>query len=596
MRRTMIVFSMILLTAMMAQAQEYPSCTSVGGRGTTAADAISQTLSSPLGASRQVGTAGVYLSAGFPSFYAGFPFQPLGGLVYDGGSSSSGTTWLLNLRHQWEGVFLDDAALPTDCTPPLLSGVMAGTPCPKRLVVTDGCGIWSGEYSSRIVGLGSMTFFAPLPYHQAYNGSAAAPGIDAALTDIFSNVDINGGPPFGGIYHAGAYDSHIPNVSVYPWSGVLRPGTEVVIDDLSHGIMVGKVGAYVARMRVDFGSGGFQGDPNYQAFSPVFRGNLQSYITVEGMGYQITLGDMGSPVFSFNTQCPQVIGHLVALDSPDNIVWVQLDNGATFPGLIAASAAGGHPITKLSEAGNLTCQKDNSPGRDLDHNQLGANWLPNITTSAYLAGRYHLMDSFLNSYCDRPSGGTCGTLQWADVIRSVDSNIQSVGAKDNSDASGTQGDVYWTVQYYCAPNSDTCDGGFTALFQRILAAVMPGTTTSVYRAMVNWGLALPPMTWPPNYNWQIPSYYLPATDPPAILAMIIKAKGRSTAARLEAQQGNAIVIGGVMFNAQPNPPGSPGAPPDIAPVDSGYPAGDFTGSSSSIPAAGGDAPNGSPVF
>src|SRR6266852_1761837 len=74
------------------------------------------------------------------------------------------------------------------------------------------------------------------------------------------------------------------------------------------------------------------------------------------------------------------------------------NNGAVFPGLTAASKSG---ITKLAEAGNLTCSKDNPPNsRDLDHIILGKNWLPNITMSAYLAGRYKLMDDWLSSSWD----------------------------------------------------------------------------------------------------------------------------------------------------------------------------------------------------
>ncbi len=589
---TPLAVSLFLMLATLSWAQgiSYPSCRSDGGQGTTAADSISATLSSPLGATRQMGPLGVYLSSGIPSYYAGFAFFGLGGLVYDGGVSSSGTTSMFVLRHQFEGIFLDDAALPTDCTPSLISGAFVGNPCPKKLVVTDGCGAWSTEYGYRTVGLGGTAIYAPLPYRQQYIGDSLHPGIDAALVPLLTPAyDINGGHQSGGIFSAGAYDSHIPNISVYPWNGPIRPGTEVVIDDITHGIMVGKVGALVRSMRVDYSSGGYQGDPNYKAFSPILRGNLQSYLTVEGMGFQISLGDMGSPVYTFSPDCPQVIGHMVALDSPDNIVTIELDNGAVLPGLIASSNG---QIAQLNEAGNSVCRKDNTPTPPM----LGENWLPNITMSAYLTGRYKLMDDFLSSKCVYPDGRNCGATTWGDFIASVDSRIQAVGAKDNSDATGTntQGDVYWNVHLYTTTTVSPND-----IYNRILIAVMPGTGKtgyygSVLGAMVNWGLAIPPIIDP--YTLQYDDYIPNVVQGGVGVETVVLAKGRNTSNNLEAQQGNTIVIGGVMFNAQPNPPGTPPAPPALSPTPDGgtIPAGDFNGASPIAP--GGDAPNGAPIL
>jgi len=138
------------------------------------------------------------------------------------------------------------------------------------------------------------------------------------------------------------------------------------------------------------------------------------------------------------------------------------------------------------------------------------------------------MDDWLSSSWDHPNGGVCGTMDWADLISSVDPNIQAIGAKDNSDANGTQGvgDVYWTVGYYCQSGQLCTTSSLKALFSNILQKIMPGTSTSVIQAMRNWGLALSP-SYPngPGNPWEVPSY----RGNGAVLQMIVPMRGRITA-------------------------------------------------------------------
>jgi hypothetical protein len=145
-----------------------------------------------------------------------------------------------------------------------------------------------------------------------------------------------------------------------------------------------------------------------------------------------------------------------------------------------------------------------------------------------LLARYQLYDAWFSSRCAYPEGtegNTCGSQDWGDVIFGADPNIQSLGVKDTADADGNNGDVYWSVSYFCTSENARTEANLTTLFSKIMNANNGGTT--VFEAMKNWGLAIPP-AYPngPGMPWNVPS-----SIPGVVLGMITPTLGRNITSR-----------------------------------------------------------------
>lgn len=181
------------------------------------------------------------------------------------------------------------------------------------------------------------------------------------------------------------------------------------------------------------------------------------------------------------------------------------------------------PIAAAHDCGERT---QDAPGDVIDQNWQApnTNWEPTPWMPAELAARYRLYDAWFASKCAYPDGtGCCGTRDWGDVITGADPNIQSLGVKDTADANGNNGDVYWSVRYFCSSESERSAAKLMTLFSKIMNASNAGTT--VLQAMKNWGLAIPP-NYPSGSGmpWNVPS-----SIPGAVLSMITPTLGRNRA-------------------------------------------------------------------
>ena len=573
------------------------TCRSQGGGGSLAADSISATTSPPIMSPRQISSTGMYLGNNGAVSYLGFDYFTFGGWWY---YPATNNLLSVQVRSRTEGVFKKATAQPADCTPNVLPPGQLLHACPHQLVLPDDCSGFTGqdEYARR--NWAAPGWYAPLNYG-GVTGNFTSPGGDAAWAVPFDRAhDFAGGAFVGGQFAHQAYDAHLSIVSVYPWSTPVRPGRAVLIDSLRHGLTLCNVGSADNMVKAAYSSGGFAGDPNYMDYTwTIFKGGIQSYFEVSNCGYQIFLDDVGSNVYTLGP-CPQVLGHVFDAAPADNVVYVESTNNVEMP--LAAPQIGAGWIIG---GGNDQCQSDSAHGLP----PIGENWIPNDNMPAGLMARYRLYDAFLNSQWTYP--GTCtpdsqgrlicagtgqqGSEDWTDVIRNVDQNIVSVGVKDTADANGNQGDAYWSISYYCVQGSMCSGARLQTLFSNIMNATMPSTGVKLVDAMRNWGLAIPP-AWPngPGMPWYIPS----AISGGNILSMIAPRNGKNTSNNIEAQQGNYAIIGGIMFNAQPNPPGTPPAPAiaDPPPVDAGgYPISTSMDGGFGGVVPGGDAPPGAPV-
>lgn len=543
-----LLWTTFTVTRACAQIPPANSCLVAGGGGPSGP---------PLYAGDKIGASDVIFPVGPKGIYNapsyGFTFGTQSGWLGLGDGPGE-TIYPITARTVAEGTVLTALSTPGFCGG--LNSVLSGWGVPQRFVFCagpntglkeimkpDSCSLTDGgqSYSAAYVwGLASGSAWAPILYGAA-TGDSTHPGSNSVtgtttqgqLQTGFAGYGTGhpgtnrNGNQEGWVYASESFDPDI-NISQYEYANLLRTGGSGMTSVLVHGpnfntwwqrFMSSSPGPAMQICRVTgltqlvttlFSTGGFRGDPNWANLRTTFiADNLQSYYVIDGCAARLDMSWIGAPVYSIGA-CPQVIGHIMAVNSASNIAYFESWHNVTFP---AQKQAHGWPSgAALHPAGSLTCKGDGNTNPGLP--PISEQWIPQPGSglSSFLLTEYQKAENFDNSKCTDSTNSNCGPNDWKTVISNADPNIingpeWSDNDNTNGDSNGG-GDVYFRVVWQCTPvnqngqnSPTTCEkANADAILSKVLATTNGPSGPTVAQALQGWGLQVPTSSYMQNVN------------------------------------------------------------------------------------------------